>query len=246
MSDRLIVGDCIDVMRELEAESIDAIVSDPPYGLEFMGEAWDAPWKDAAIVRDPAAEGGAQDGGDGNAYSRAHVRYQGIDRRLEAARAGEMTEATAKYVQHAVTYDRDPHRLQAWHAAWLAEALRVLKPGGWLIAMSGTRTYHRLACAAEDVGFEIRDMVEWLYGSGFPKSHNLRGPDGEKDGRGTALKPSHEPAVLARKPFRGSVAANVDRHGTGALNIDACRFGYGDPMWPGPNDRDLSSPKKSI
>jgi site-specific DNA-methyltransferase (adenine-specific) len=98
-----------------------------------------------------------------------------------------------------------------------AEVLRVLKPGGHLVAFSGTRTYHRMACAIEDAGFEIRDMLEWLYGSGFPKG----GLDDE--GRGSALKPAHEPMCLARKSFKGSAAGCVEAHGTGLLNIDACR-----------------------
>lgn len=101
-----------------------------------------------------------------------------------------------------------------------AEVLRVLKPGGYLIAFGGTRTYHRLACAVEDAGFEIRDQIQWLFGSGFPKSRNL---DGEHEGWGTALKPAHEPIVLARKPLIGTVAQNVGEHGVGALNIDGCR-----------------------
>lgn len=94
---------------------------------------------------------------------------------------------------------------------------RVLKPGGHVAAFSGSRTYHRLAVAIEDSGFEIRDQLMWLYGSGFPKSHNLG------NGWGTALKPAHEPIVLARKPLIGKGAANVQAHGTGALNIDGCR-----------------------
>jgi site-specific DNA-methyltransferase (adenine-specific) len=107
----------------------------------------------------------------------------------------------------------------AFAVEFWSEVLRVLKPGGHVIAFSGTRTYHRLAVAVEDAGFEIRDMVSWLYGSGFPKSHNQPG------GWGTALKPACEPIVLARKPLIGTVAANVLAHGTGALNIDGCRVG---------------------
>jgi site-specific DNA-methyltransferase (adenine-specific) len=91
--------------------------------------------------------------------------------------------------------------------------LRLLKPGGHLLACGGTRTFHRLACAVEDAGFEIRDSIAWLYGSGFPKSLNLG------DGRGTALKPAFEPIILGRKPIRGTAAANVVEHGTGALNV---------------------------
>ncbi|MBA3591654.1 site-specific DNA-methyltransferase [Methylibium sp.] len=96
------------------------------------------------------------------------------------------------------------------------EALRVLKPGGHLLAFSGTRTYHRMVCAIEDAGFEVRDQIGWVFASGFPKSHN-----GEWGG--TALKPAWEPICMARKPLIGTVAANVLAHGTGGLNIDACR-----------------------
>ena len=102
-------------------------------------------------------------------------------------------------------------------AMW-AECLRVLKPGGYLLAFSGTRTYHRMAVAIEDAGFEIRDQLGWLYGSGFPKSHN-----GEWGG--TALKPAWEPICMARKALVGTVEANWRQHGTGALNIDGCRIG---------------------
>lgn len=107
------------------------------------------------------------------------------------------------------------HRVELW-----AECLRVLKPGGHLLAFAGTRTYHRMTCAIEDAGFEIRDMVAWVYGSGFPKSKNL---DGDWAGWGTALKPSQEPIAFARKPLAGTVAENVLAFGTGALNIDGCR-----------------------
>lgn len=130
-------------------------------------------------------------------------------------------------------------------AAFWAEVYRVLKPGGFLLASSGTRTYHRLACAIEDGGFEIRDMIAWLYGSGFPKSHNV-GAGFDKsngwfdedeisaglcshfaayhDGDGTALKPALEPIVMARKPLIGTVADNVLEHGCGGINIDGCRI----------------------
>lgn len=99
---------------------------------------------------------------------------------------------------------------------WVA-VYRVLKPGAHLVAFSGTRTYHRMACAIEDAGFEIRDQLAWVYGSGFPKSHNQPG------GWGTALKPAWEPICLARKPLAGTVAATMALHGTGAINIDGCR-----------------------
>ncbi|AJG18790.1 DNA-methyltransferase [Cupriavidus basilensis] len=117
------------------------------------------------------------------------------------------------------------HRVELW-----LECLRVLKPGGHLLAFAGTRTYHRMACAIEDAGFDLRDQLGWLYGSGFPKSRNL---DGQWQGWGTALKPAWEPICMARKPLAGTVAANVQAHGTGALNIDACRVGTDDALRAG-------------
>jgi len=163
----IIVGDCIEAMRALPEASIDAVVCDPPYGLEFMGKEWDAPWKDKAIVRDPATEGGAQDGAGGNAYSRSRVRYQGTTTaRKDRAKERDADAVKAKYLDHGVEYDRNPHRLQAWHEAWAREAFRVLKPGGYLIAAGGTRVSHRLTSAIEDAGFEIRDALAWIYGSG--------------------------------------------------------------------------------
>ena len=156
-------GDCRDVMATMDADSVDAIVTDPPYGLSFLGKGWD----------------------------------------------------------HGVP------GVEFW-----TEALRVLKPGGHLLAFGGTRTYHRLAVSIEDAGFEIRDCLSWLYGSGFPKSHNLKD---DWQGWGTALKPGWEPIIMARKPFRGTVAANVLEWGTGAINIDATRVGVGDVIRGGGN-----------
>lgn len=108
----------------------------------------------------------------------------------------------------------------AFSVEFWAEVLRVLKPGAHVVAFGGTRTYHRLACAIEDAGFEIRDQIGWTFGSGFPKSHNAG------NGWGTALKPAWEPICLARKPLsEKTVAANVLRWDTGAINIDGCRVG---------------------
>lgn len=109
---------------------------------------------------------------------------------------------------------------RAFAVEFWSEVLRVLKPGGHVAAFGGTRTYHRLVCAIDDAGFEIRDQLAWAYGAGFPKSHNQ---SGDWKGWGTALKPAWEPICLARKPLIGTVAANVLAHGTGALNIDGCR-----------------------
>lgn len=153
-------GDCLAVLRTMADNSVDSIVTDPPYGLSFMGKKWD--------------------------------------------------------------YDVPAEEI------W-AECLRVLKPGGHLLAFAGTRTQHRMAVRIEDAGFEIRDMIAWVYGSGFPKSRNIANDMDESynaavwQGWGTALKPALEPITVARKPLVGTVAANVLQHGTGALNIDACR-----------------------
>lgn len=219
MSVQIITGDCLEVLRTLPDCSVDAVVTDPPYGLSFMGKRW----------------------------------------------------------------DYDVPGVEIW-----AECLRVLKPGGHLLAFAGTRTHHRMAVRIEDAGFEIRDMIAWVYGSGFPKSMNVAnaihdaaigqpqggakpssknhgkfkggcsdenetgrgfgagpgqfmaeaGSKSERDlveqaqawqGWGTALKPALEPITVARKPLSGTVAENVLTHGTGALNIDGCRV-PGEPV----------------
>ena len=151
---KLYLGNCLDHLEFMPDNSVDSIVTDPPYGLSFMGKKW----------------------------------------------------------------DYDVPSVEIW-----AECLRVLKPGGHLLAFAGTRTQHRMACNIEDAGFEIRDMIAWVYGSGFPKSHNLKN---DWEGWGTALKPALEPVTVARKPFKGTVAANVLEHGTGAINIDGCRVPF--------------------
>lgn len=135
---------------------------------------------------------------------------------LTSARPGGRSEATrGKVMGGFMGMQWDGTGVAFDPETWL-QALRVLKPGGYLLAFSGTRTYHRMVVAIEDAGFEIRDQIGWAFGSGFPKSHN--GPWG-----GTALKPAWEPIVVARKPLAGTVEANWREHGTGALNIDACR-----------------------
>lgn len=149
---RLHLGDCLQVLKTFPDNSFDSVVTDPPYGLSFMGKRW----------------------------------------------------------------DYDVPSAEIW-----AECLRVLKPGAHLLAFAGTRTQHRMALRIEDAGFEIRDIIAWVYGSGFPKSKNL---DGDWQGWGTALKPALEPITVARKPLAGTVAANVLAHGTGTLNIDGCRI----------------------
>lgn len=167
MNYKLYNGDCIEILKELESNSIDSIVTDPPYELGFMGKKWD---------------------NTGIAFN-----------------------------------------IELWE-----EVLRVLKPGGHLLAFSATRTYHRMAVAIEDAGFEIRDMIEWVYGSGFPKSLNvakqcekLNLDKNKFEGIGTALKPSHEPICMARKPLEGTVLENMLKYKTGGLNIDVSRVAAG-------------------
>lgn len=143
---------------------------------------------------------------------------------LTSARPGGRSEATRGAVMGGFMGMKWDGTGVAFDVRTWAEALRVLKPGGYLLAFSGTRTYHRMVCAIEDAGFEVRDQIGWAFGSGFPKSHN--GPWG-----GTALKPAWEPICVARKPLAGTVEANWTQHGTGALNIDACRI-EGEPMPP--------------
>jgi site-specific DNA-methyltransferase (adenine-specific) len=210
---KLINADCIEAMKAMPDNSVDSIVTDPPYELGFMGKSWDA---------------------SGIAFN-----------------------------------------IEVWQ-----EALRVIKPGGHLIAFSGSRTYHRMAVAIEDAGFQIRDQIMWVYGSGFPKSHNIskgidkaagaerevvgqeknfgasKASEGKQafgdyagewnltapntkeaqqwDGWGTALKPAHEPMVLARKPLEGTVANNVLTFGVGGLNIDGTRVEGVPPSVPQP------------
>lgn len=125
-------------------------------------------------------------------------------------------------------YDLTPGGMKAFQSftlEWATECLRVLKPGGHLLSFAAARTYHHMAVGIEMAGFEIRDQIMWVFGSGFPKSHNLKGAH---QGWGTALKPAHEPICVARKPFSGTVATNMTRWGTGGLNIDGCRISAAD------------------
>ena len=135
-------ADCLDVLRSLPDCSVDAVVTDPPYGLEFMGKEWDAPWKQGADVHAEARNRRAEEMGDEN---------------------------KRRYIASAVNKYAAGLPFQQWCEMWATECLRVLKPGGHLLAFGGTRTWHRLACAIEDSGFEVRDSIAWLYGSGFSK-----------------------------------------------------------------------------
>jgi site-specific DNA-methyltransferase (adenine-specific) len=189
-------GDCLEHIKALPENSIDAVVTDPPYHLTSIVKRFGA--EDAAPCKV----------GKTGAYARASRGFMG-----KVWDGGDI----------------------AFQPELWAEVLRVLKPGGHMVCFGGTRTYHRMVCAIEDAGFEIRDQLAWVYGSGFPKSHNVG------NGWGTALKPAWEPICLARKPLsEATVAANVLRWGTGALNIDGCRIeaALGDKgEWPITNRR---------
>ncbi len=152
----LYCGDCLDVLPTLDA--VTAVVTDPPYGLSFMGKKW----------------------------------------------------------------DYDVPTVELWR-----EVLRALTPGGHLLSFAGTRTQHRMAVNIEDAGFVIRDMIAWVYGSGFPKSLDLgKATEAEQwHGYGTALKPALEPITVATKPLEGTFAQNAMEHGVGGLNVDGCRVG---------------------
>lgn len=198
MTYELHLGDCLEVLRGMPADSIDSIVTDPPYGIRFMGKSWDGKdIEERAAYRASMPSHAAACGATGG-------------HRSVAAEAGKYDLTS-----------RGMLAFQAFTLDWATECLRVLKPGGHLLSFSAARTYHHMAVGIEMAGFEIRDQIMWVFGSGFPKSHNLKG---DRAGWGTGLKPAHEPICMARKPFPGTVAANVEQHGTGAINIDACRI----------------------
>ena len=199
MSWALHTGDCFEVLPTLAAELVDAVVTDPPYGIGMMGKEWDVFRPDQVDAIKARKRPVKPD--ETNPNLRGRAEWWGAA---------------------AVEYDRSAAasvRFQEWTREWATAVLRVLKPGAHVVVCASPRMAHRVTCGLEDAGFEIRDTLVWLHGQGFPKSLNLG------DGRGTALKPAYEPIILARKPCGGTVTACVEKHGTGALNIDACRFG---------------------
>lgn len=245
----IVAGDCVEVMAAMEVCCVDAVVCDPPYGLEFMGREWDR------LDRCESADLGQR---LDSAVARA-TRGTQPDRKRPPGEAG----TSAKFNLPAPAFDlslSSQKMMQRWHERWGRAAFRVLKPGGHLLAFGGTRTYHRLMSALEDAGFEIRDCLSWLYGQGFPKSldaeraiavktctqpgrhfpRRIPSPDKRQPddhicpvtpesepwtGCGTALRPGWEPIVVARKPLVTTVAACLLEHGTGVLHISACRLG---------------------
>ena len=252
MSVQLYLGDCLEVMRSLPENSIDTCITDPPYGLGFMGKQWDT-------------------------FDKSQFGIAGNE--------GENDLKVKKNFNVLPRYRKDG--LYDFTFEWAREVYRLLKPGGVLLAFGGTRTYHRMVCAIEDAGFEIRDMIEWVYGSGFPKSYDIgkgmeakvttgqsspkaqritaMGDDYETtplagtpgygvtgnfsnkntgskpmeiktpeaqlwDGWGTALKPAHEPIVVAMKPLDGGFVNNALTWGVAGLWIDGGRVATDDSL----------------
>jgi site-specific DNA-methyltransferase (adenine-specific) len=195
--------DCRETMKRMPDNFVDSIVTDPPYGISFMGKEWDS----------------------------FDIKYQEKKAKQESKRKPRTDGRSVTGFQSSVyagLYDLTPKgmmRFQRWYCEIMTEAYRILKPGGYVLSFGSPRTYHRMACAIEDAGFEIRDSIMWIFGSGFPKSMNLG------NGFGTALKPAHEPICVARKPIaEKTVAQNVLKYGTGGINIDGCRIGLsGEP-----------------
>lgn len=199
----IIHGDLFDVLPTLEAESFDSCVTDPPYGIGFMGKQWDSFSPQTAQRKAGLRQCGQL------------PRAKQSNPNLRGRKVNGVVSASQ------IEYDRGlegQRGFQEWTERWAREVFRVLKPGAHLVVCGAPRSHHRMMSGLEDAGFEIRDCLAWIFGQGFPKSRNLGA------GWGTALKPGHEPIALARKPFRGSITANHQALGVGGLNVDGCRI----------------------
>lgn len=201
----LLIAKCQEAMRDLDADSIDAGITDPPYGIGFMNKAWDT-------FR------------PGSHRESKRPQWWSVDHPNPNIRNRHRSPAVSP---SQIEYDMSRTglvRFQTWTTEWALEVLRVLKPGAHLLVCGAPRSFHRMTVGLEDAGFEIRDCLMWLFGQGFPKSKNLG------DGWGTALKPAWEPIILARKPLpKGMTTERAYRTlGTGGLHIDACRIAFDD------------------
>jgi DNA modification methylase len=215
----LINTDSIKLLRQFPPDSIDACVSDGPFGIGIMGKEWDN-FKPKSLSID----------------SRAYQK--GKDHKLQSGRSPSM---------RAGQYDisrKGAICFQEWCYMWGKELYRAMKPGAYILMFCSPRMYHRLVCGIEDAGFQVKDTLMWLYGEGFPKSHDISKSINKAkkakreviqlnpnlvgrqiwDGWGTGLKPAYEPILLAQKPREGTYANNILQYGIGGLNIDACRL----------------------
>lgn len=204
--------DLFDALPTLAADSIDACVTDPPYGIGFMGKKWDTFSPDKARASKAFAVGHGDKG-----------RADAINPNLRGRRQSPAMSPSQIEYNRSLEGQRG---FQEWTERWAREVLRLLKPGAHLLVCGAPRSFHRMASGLEDAGFEIRDCFSWLTGHGFPKSLNFPG------GLGTALKPAWEPIIVARKPPIGSLTSNLAACGSGALNIDACRIKGEIESWP--------------
>jgi len=196
-------GDCLEEMRKMDANSISAIVTDPPYGLHFMGKSWD---KFNKLNFDERG-------------THKYLKNSSIDQRSGfVRRIGTGNSLGGTYD------DKLNDEFQSFITQFGSEALRIMKPGGHILMFGAPRRYHRQVCGLEDSGFEIRDCLMWIFGSGFPKSHNHFG----LEGFGTALKPAYEPIIMAMKPCDGTFKQNAEKWGQAGINIDGCRVETGE------------------
>ena len=272
---RLYHGDALTVLRTLPECSVDAVVTDPPYGLEFMGKEWDRlGWqrgggfskpgigerKTEWVSFSPTSRFGAANQTCGTCGGRARGAkkcscetpdWKPIGKRRNPENEGLPDDMTG------AGYARALSSMQAWHYAWAVEALRILKPGGHLVAFGGTRTHHRLACAIEDAGFEIRDCLMYLYGSGFPKSLDVsRAID--KAGEWNADFDEVRAWLRARVISKGLTHAEIDRAlGNENSHLTSHFLGNSQPMLPTFNqwviikqmlgvDEDIDLPPKCV
>ena len=206
-------GDCIEVMQRLidDGVQVDSVVTDPPYHLTSIVERFGKEGSAPVKVNEFFNKENGESKGS-SPYKRSSTGFLGKE-----WDGGDIA-----------------FRQETWELAY-----KLLKPGGHLLAFSASRNYHRMAVAIEDAGFEIRDQIMWIYGSGFPKSLNLG------DGWGTSLKPAHEPIVMAKKRLEGTNKQNKDKYGTGGINIDGCRIEGNDAKYPDTNPDFRDQGKKS-
>jgi len=153
MNNQIIQGDCIEELKKLPENSVDAIITDPPYGLGFMNKEWDSPAKHRELVE--------------------REKRRSEERKLQGKSPTDAPFSQSVQPGLDIKGAKEGRWYQEWCENWSKELFRVLKPGGYFLSFCATRMYHRMTCGIEDAGFEIRDTIMWLYGSGFPKSLNI-------------------------------------------------------------------------